>query len=109
MTPDYFRTVMPSVFVPEDATWIQGQIAKLSPSMRHKIALKYSEVYQETFDAEPVSFRQENRARHEANTRLRLFADRYHRAAMGLTEKPALASAHAQIGSAVRSSDQETV
>ncbi|KGT91260.1 hypothetical protein NG99_16980 [Erwinia typographi] len=88
MTPDYFRTVMPSVFVPEDATWIQEQMAKLSPSMRQKIALNYAVVYQETFDAEPVSFRQENRARHEANTRLRLFVERYHRAAMGLVEKP---------------------
>ncbi|WP_324135878.1 hypothetical protein [Erwinia psidii] len=79
---------MPSVFVQEDAAWIQDQMSKLSPSMRHKIAVRYAEVYQVAFDSEPVSFRQENRARHEANTRLRLFVDRYHRAAMGLAEKP---------------------
>lgn len=100
MTSDYFRTVMPSVFVPEDAAWIQEQMAKLSPSMRHQIALRYAEVYQAAFEAEPVSWKQENRARHEANARLRLFVDRYHRAAMGLTEKPALASAQAQTGNA---------
>ena len=107
MTPDYLTTVMPAAFVPEDGKWIQEQMAKLSPSLRQKIALKYAEVYQESFDAEPVSFRQENRARHEANTRLRLFVDRYHQAAMGLAEKPALASAQAQTGNPVRSGNQE--
>lgn len=77
----------------------------LSPSMRQKIAVKYAEVYQETWEIEPVSYRQENRARHEANTRLRLFVGRYHKVAMGLTEKPPLTSAQAQIGTAARAAD----
>ncbi|WP_307803527.1 hypothetical protein, partial [Rahnella sp. ChDrAdgB13] len=100
--PNPTRTIMPEVYCAADAEWIQEQMGLLSPSMRQKIAVKYSEVYLEAWDREQVSYRQENRARHEANTRLRLFVGRYHKAAMGLTEKPPLTSAQAQIGTAAR-------
>jgi len=96
MKPDYFRAVMPSVFVPEDAAWIQEQLNRLPVSMRHKVALMYSERFQDSFDAEPLAHKQQNAGRRNANTRLRLYISRYQNAAMGLTEKPTLASDHAQ-------------
>jgi len=98
--PNPAKTIIPEVYSGADAEWIQEQMVRLSPAMRHKIAVKYAEVYQQTWDIETVSYRQENRARHEANTRLRLFVERYHKAAMGLAEKPPLASTPAQIGDA---------
>lgn len=93
---DFPSTVMPSVFVPEDGKWIQEQLNSLPVSMRHRVASQYAEVYQAAFDAEPKPFRQQNAGRREANTRLRLYICRYQNAAMGLTEKPTLASDHAQ-------------
>lgn len=96
MLPDYSNSVMPSVFVPDDGKWIHEQLNSLPLSMRPRVANQYAEVYQTTFDAESMPFRQENAGRREANTRLRLYVSRYQNAAMGLTEKPALASDHAQ-------------
>lgn len=91
MYPDYVQIEMPSLFCQADATWIQTQLQRLPPSLRRKIALKYSEVYEVEFNAEPVSYRQENRARHEANTRLRLFVRNHGRALQGYTTQPPLA------------------
>ncbi len=81
---------MPTAYCREDASWIQEQLGTLPPGQRGKIALAYAEVYQEAFDAEPVSYRQENAGRRAANTRLRLFADRYARASVGHTQPPPL-------------------
>ncbi|EOH0529498.1 hypothetical protein [Klebsiella aerogenes] len=91
MYPDYVQIEMPSLFCQADATWIQEQLLQLPLSLRRKIALKYSEVYEVEFNAEPVSYRQENRARHEANTRLRLFVRNHGRALQGYTTQPPLA------------------
>ncbi|AMQ58872.1 TPA: hypothetical protein ACNU9D_002605 [Klebsiella aerogenes] len=91
MYPDYVQIEMPSLFCQADATWIQEQLLQLPLSLRRKIALKYSEVYEVEFNAEPVSYRQENRARHEANTRLRLFVRNHGRALQGYTTQPLLA------------------
>ncbi|HGB5075753.1 TPA: hypothetical protein ACIVMB_004782 [Salmonella enterica subsp. enterica serovar Eastbourne] len=92
MYPDYVRVEMPSLYSQADAAWIQQQLLGLPSSLRRKVALKYAEVYEITFDAEPVSFRKENRARHEANTRLRLFVRSHGRALQGYTTKPPLAA-----------------
>lgn len=89
---------LPVSYCDADASWIQVQLQQLPTVMRQKALVSYAEVYLQAFDAEPVSYRQENRARHEANTRLRLFVGKYHEAAMGLTEKAALASTHAPVG-----------
>ncbi|ENU2133169.1 hypothetical protein ACE60T_003457 [Salmonella enterica] len=102
MYPDYVQVELPTLYSQADAAWIQQQLLGLPPSLRRKVALKYAEVYEITFDAEPVSYRQENRARHEANTRLRLFVRKYYQAAMGLTEKATLTSTHAPAGAAVK-------
>lgn len=95
MYPDYVQVELPSLYSQADAAWIQQQLQQLPSTLRQKATMSYAEVYQQAFDAETVSYRQENRARHEANTRLRLFVRKYHMAAMGLTEKAALASTHA--------------
>ncbi|HDX8786038.1 TPA: hypothetical protein ACWW98_002982 [Klebsiella pneumoniae] len=91
MYPDYVQIDMPAQYSQADATWIQEQLLRLPSSLRRRIALKYSEVYEIEFNAEPVSFRQENRARHEANVRLRRFVDAHGRALQGYTTQPPLA------------------
>lgn len=82
------HVTMPTVFVREDAPWIKEQLATLPAGMREKIAIAYAQAYQEAFDAEPVSFRQQNAARRNANRRLREFCKRYTPAVRGYTSPP---------------------
>lgn len=82
---------MPSDFSQADASWIQQQLLSLTPTARQKAIQRYAAVYQETFEAEPVSYRKENRARHEANVRLRRFVETHGRAIQGYTALPPLA------------------
>ncbi|EDP9433267.1 hypothetical protein CB186_002453 [Salmonella enterica subsp. diarizonae] len=82
---------MPEIYGQADKDWIIKQLARLTPAVRQKAALRYAAVYQEAFDAESVSYRKENRARHEANTRLRLFVRNHGRALQGYTAEPPLA------------------
>lgn len=82
---------MPSEFSQADASWIHQQLLSLTPTARQKAIQRYAAVYQESFEAEPVSYRKENRARHEANTRLRLFVRNQGRALQGYTAEPPLA------------------
>lgn len=91
MYPDYVQVEMPSLYSQADAAWIQQQLLGLPPSLRRKVSLKYAEVYEITFDVEPVSYRKENRARHEANVRLRRFVETHGRAIQGYTTLPPLA------------------
>ncbi|EBB6483890.1 hypothetical protein R3A61_003203 [Salmonella enterica] len=93
MYPDYVPQVeMPPRYSQADAQWIQEQLLSLTPAARQKAVIRYAEVYQEAFESEPVSFRRENRARHEANTRLRLFVKSHGRALQGYTTEPPLAA-----------------
>ncbi|NTZ36180.1 hypothetical protein EXW94_18130 [Enterobacter sp. JMULE2] len=82
---------MPEAHTQADSDWIKQQLLTLAPSARQKAMQRYAMVYQETFDAEPVSYRKENRARHEANTRLRMFVRNHGRALQGYTTQPPLA------------------
>ncbi|EAZ4271213.1 hypothetical protein GPE93_001495 [Salmonella enterica] len=84
-------SILPSDFSQADAEWIKQQLFSLTPTARQKALQRYAAVYQETFEAEPVSYRKENRARHEANTRLRLFVRDQGRALQGYTAEPPLA------------------
>ncbi|WP_129543771.1 hypothetical protein [Serratia sp. 1D1416] len=86
----FVRTAMPAVFCREDATWIQDQLGMLPHAQRGKIALAYEEAYRAAYDAEEVSYRQENAGRKAANTRLRLYVERYSRAGQGMTTAPPL-------------------
>ncbi|EOI1352364.1 hypothetical protein ACMWIM_001136 [Citrobacter amalonaticus] len=99
---------LPTTHCDADASWIQEQLRQLPAVLLQKALVSYAEVYQQAFDAEPVSYRQENRGRHEANTRLRLFVGKYHEAAMGLTEKATLASTHAPAGAAAEIQEEQT-
>ncbi|OKP27584.1 hypothetical protein BSQ40_14640 [Serratia fonticola] len=87
----FVRTVMPTAFCREDAAWIQERFSDLPPVQRGKIAIAYAEAYQEAFDAEPVSYRQENAARRAANKRLRVYVQTYSKANRGYTQPPPLA------------------
>ncbi len=79
---------MPEHYHADDADWIQEQLLQLDPTTRVKTAMRYSEVYRETWDKEPVSFRKGNRARRSANTRLRVYVQKYARASRGYTLPP---------------------
>ena len=83
--------VLPEVHSQADAEWIKQQLLSLTAAARQKAIQRYAAVYQESFEAEPVSYRKENRARHEANTRLRLFVRNHGRALQGYTAEPPLA------------------
>lgn len=91
MALDYQPVDMPVAFSQADAEWIKQQLLSLTAAARQKAIQRYAAVYQESFEAEPVSYRKENRARHEANTRLRLFVKNQGRALQGYTTQPPLA------------------
>ncbi|WP_247603812.1 hypothetical protein [Providencia rettgeri] len=50
--------------------------------------MAYSNVYQESWDVEPVPYKKDNVARHEANARLREFVRKYSKAMQGYTSAP---------------------
>ncbi|MBX8627794.1 hypothetical protein I6O00_08975 [Enterobacter hormaechei] len=83
--------VLPEEHSQADADWIKQQLLSLAPAARQKAIQRYAAVYQESFEADPVSYRKENRARHEANMRLRLFVRNHGRALQGYTAEPPLA------------------
>jgi len=91
MPPDFSLINLPTNYSQADRAWIEEQVLSLSPAARQKALQRYAAVYQETYEAEPVSYRKENRARHEANTRLRLFVRNHGRALQGYTAEPPLA------------------
>lgn len=68
---------MPEHHSNDDAKWIQEMLMKLPISARKSTAAKYSDVYEAAFNDESVSFKQENKARREANTRLRKYVAKY--------------------------------
>jgi len=85
---NHSKSLMPELFSEADRDWINEQLQRLTPSVRPKAVLKYAEVYQEAFESEEVTYQQENKARREANTRLRLFVNRYAAASEGITSRP---------------------
>ena len=60
----------------DDKKWIVKTISVIPSSYQRAALLKYIVVYKETFDAEPIPHKKENRARFEANTRLRLYVEK---------------------------------
>lgn len=93
MYQNEFQTVLPTTYSQTDKDWLTQQLLSLSPAVRQRAIQRYAAVYQEAFEDEPVSYRKENRARHEANTRLRLFVRNQGRALQGYTAEPPLAGA----------------
>ncbi len=89
MYQDEFNYVaLPAVYTREDGAWIRAQLSTLPVGLRDKIALAYAQAYQDAFDAEQVSFRQQNAARRSANKRLREFCARYTPVSRGYTSPP---------------------
>lgn len=88
---DYSVNVqMPSYFHKDDERWIREMLIHLDPSTRSKITAKYGEVYQLEWEIEPISYKKDNRARHEANTRLRVFVRKYAAYSKGHVSEPEL-------------------
>ncbi|HGP0311735.1 TPA: hypothetical protein ACLE2D_002468 [Citrobacter freundii] len=96
MLPGFEQVDLPGSYSQADSEWIKQQLLTLVPTARRKAMQRYAAVYQESYDAEPVSYRKENRARHEANTRLRLFVRNHGRALQGYTAEPPLAGTQAR-------------
>ena len=69
--------MMPSAFYPDDGKWIKEQLAMLAPSLRNKVILRYTEVYNETHTSTRGGHEKDGEARREANTRLREFVEKY--------------------------------
>ena len=88
---NFVKPVMPVAYCREDGAWIQEILGKLPRGQRDKITHAYAEAYQAAYDAEPISYKQENAGRKVANTRLRLYLERYSRANQGMTSPPPLA------------------
>lgn len=65
--------LMPNCYFEQDEKWIKEMLLRLRPSIRAKVSVKYSEVYQEHFDDEPIPYKKINAGRKAANTRLRNF------------------------------------
>lgn len=93
---NFDNAMLPETYSQADAEWIKQQLLSLTPTARQKAIQRYAAVYQETFETEPVSYRKENRARHEANVRLRKFVEAHGRASQGYTTQPPLAGTQAR-------------
>ncbi|CAK8741658.1 hypothetical protein SODG_004975 [Sodalis praecaptivus] len=81
---EHIDVLMPARFHQGDEVWIRGMLLRLGPTTRGRIAYRYSEVYEEAYDAQPVSWRKDNRGRRAANTRLREFVTTYVAASQGM-------------------------
>ena len=68
---------LPSHYCSQDERWIKERINMLAPTLRNRAVRRYGEVYNETYTNTPICYQKEGEARKEANTRLRLFVDRY--------------------------------
>ena len=55
----------------KDKKWVTEQLNQLpNPTVRQGALLKYREVYDESYESEPIEHKKNNVARREANTRL---------------------------------------
>lgn len=81
---------LPEHHLEADAQWICQQLEGLTRQQRERAIARYSEIYRQAFDLEPVDFRKENKARREANTRLRLFVVNCSAIREGRVSKPKL-------------------
>ncbi|MBD2799221.1 hypothetical protein ID854_01770 [Xenorhabdus sp. M] len=83
------NVIMPDVYQPGDAEFIQKILTAMSSStMREYARDKYAYVYKLRWDEEPVSYRKDNAGAKAANTWLRLFFKKNHKSMQGYTEKP---------------------
>ena len=55
----------------DDRKWILEQLRKIPAHEHADVVAGYGQLYQETYDAEPLDHKKENKARFTANSRLR--------------------------------------
>lgn len=68
---------LPNKYCEDDLNYIKEQLKRLPTNLlRAKCAHLYSKLFVDTYESEPISYKKENRARHEANIRLRNFIDK---------------------------------
>lgn len=68
---------MPNKYHEDDENYIKQQLMRLPTNMlRAKCAQLYSQLFIKEFHEEQIEYKKSNRARREANTRLRLFIDK---------------------------------
>lgn len=71
-----------------DKPWIIDRLSLLNPGMRAKAVDGYSNDFRLAYDSEDTEHKKSNAARNEANTRLRLFVDRFYLASLGHCAPP---------------------
>lgn len=71
-----------------DLEWIKDRLALLTPQMRARAVDGYENAFRLVMESDLPEQKKTNAARHEANFRLRMFVDRFYRAAMGHCAPP---------------------
>lgn len=64
---------MPHRYFKDDEQWIHLKLSPLEPDLRFNVCAAYTKVFNEAFEAEPLSHRKMGRARFAANNRLRIY------------------------------------
>lgn len=85
---------LPENYCPEDEVWIRKMLLNLDVSTRNKITFKYSQVYLESWENEPIIYKKDNKARNLANTRLREFVRKYAEFSKGKVCNPEIYKTH---------------
>ena len=67
------RLTMPSAHHEADREFIESQLMMLGGEHQLRARVAYTEVFNEQINAEPIGHKKLNKARHEANIRLRKF------------------------------------
>ena len=68
--------MLPKRYHPDDQKWIEEQLKKLPTIALHRAIEGYEKVFAESYDNEPITYKKENKARRDANTRLREYVEK---------------------------------
>lgn len=60
----------------DDKEWVDKIVMEIPPEHRQEAYDGYNAVFSDVYEKEPVEHHKMNKARHEANTRLRMFRDK---------------------------------
>ena len=68
--------MLPARYHKDDQKWIEEQLKKLPPFALRRAIEGYDKVFSESYDNEPIAYKKENKARRDANTRLREYVEK---------------------------------
>ena len=68
--------MLPERCHPDDQKWIEEQLKKLPLFALRRAIDGYDKVFSESYDNEPIAYKKENKARRDANTRLREYVEK---------------------------------